>query len=41
MEAEGRDAFDDDPQSLWVRVLRRQRDHLAFVATFPVDPEMN
>jgi putative transcriptional regulator len=41
VEAEGRDAFDDDPQSLWVRVLRRQRDHLAFVATFPVDPEMN
>ena len=29
------------PTQLWVRVLRRQRDHLAFVATFPTDPEMN
>ena len=27
------------PRSLWARVLRRQRDHLAFVATFPTDPE--
>jgi putative transcriptional regulator len=26
---------------MWVRVLRRQRDHLAFVSTFPPDPEMN
>jgi putative transcriptional regulator len=41
VESEGRDAFDDDPSGLWVRVLRRQRDHLAFVATFPSDPEMN
>ena len=41
VESEGRDAFDADPGQLWTRVLRRQRDHLAFVATFPVDPEMN
>ena len=41
VESEGRDAFDDDPATMWVRVLRRQRDHLAFVATFPADPEMN
>jgi len=41
VESEGRDAFDDSPADLWVRVLRRQRDHLAFVATFPPDPEMN
>jgi putative transcriptional regulator len=41
VESEGRDAFDDDPPSMWARVLRRQRDHLAFVATFPRDPEMN
>lgn len=41
VESEGRDAFDDDPERLWVRVLRRQRDHLAFVATFPADPELN
>jgi putative transcriptional regulator len=41
VESEGRDAFTDDPAELWVSVLRRQRDHLAFVATFPPDPEMN
>ena len=41
VESEPRDAFSDDPRQLWVRVLRRQRDHLAFVATFPTDPEMN
>jgi putative transcriptional regulator len=41
VESEGRDAFDDDPETMWVRVLRRQRDHLAFVSTFPPDPEMN
>jgi putative transcriptional regulator len=41
VESEPRDAFDDQPRQLWVRVLRRQRDHLAFVATFPTDPEMN
>ena len=41
VESEGRDAFDADPERLWTRVLRRQRDHLAFVATFPTDPEMN
>jgi putative transcriptional regulator len=40
VESEGRDAFDDAPGDLWVRVLRRQRDHLAFVATVPADPEM-
>ena len=41
VESEGRDAFDDDPTTMWKRVLRRQRDHLAFVSTFPTDPEMN
>jgi putative transcriptional regulator len=41
VESEGRDAFTDDPAELWVSVLRRQRDNLAFVATFPPDPEMN
>jgi putative transcriptional regulator len=41
VESEGRDAFDDQPDTMWTRVLRRQRDHLAFVATFPPDPEMN
>ena len=41
VDAEARDAFSDHPDDLWVRVLRRQRDHLAFVSTFPADPEMN
>jgi putative transcriptional regulator len=41
VESEGRDAFTDAPGELWTTVLRRQRDHLAFVATFPPDPEMN
>jgi putative transcriptional regulator len=41
VESEARDAFTDAPSTMWERVLRRQRDHLAFVATFPADPEMN
>jgi putative transcriptional regulator len=41
VDAEARDAFSDDPDGLWVRVLRRQRDALAFVSTYPVDPTMN
>lgn len=30
-----------DPEGLWERVLRRQRDELAFVAYYPSDPELN
>ena len=41
VDAEARDAFSDNPGELWVRVLRRQRNHLAYVSTFPSDPEMN
>lgn len=41
VEAEARDAFTDSPSDLWVRVLRRQRDELAFVSTFPEDPSLN
>jgi putative transcriptional regulator len=41
VDAEARDAFTDHPEDLWRRVLRRQRDHLAFVSTFPSDPAMN
>ena len=41
VDAEARDAFADHPLDLWKRVLRRQRDHLALVSTFPPDPEMN
>ena len=38
VDAEARDAFTPTPSGLWTRVLRRQRDHLAFVATFPTTP---
>lgn len=35
------DAFAAEPAGLWRRVLRRQPDELAMVATFPDDPTMN
>jgi putative transcriptional regulator len=35
------DPFTDIPDALWRLVLRRQGGELAFVATFPDDPEMN
>jgi putative transcriptional regulator len=35
------DAFTDSPEVLWRLVLRRQGGDLAFVATYPDDPEMN
>ena len=41
VDAEARDAFTPDPGGLWRAVLRRQRDGLAFVASFPDDPSMN
>lgn len=41
VDAEARDAFSDSPEDLWVRVLRRQTDELAFVSTYPTDPSMN
>ena len=41
VDAEARDAFTPDPGGLWRTVLRRQRDSLAFVASFPDDPSMN
>jgi len=41
LDSEPRDAFTDDPADLWERVLRRQRDNLAFVALYPDDPSMN
>jgi putative transcriptional regulator len=41
VESEARDAFTSEPESLWVTVLRRQRGHLAFVASLPEDPTMN
>ncbi len=39
--AESRDAFTDDPERLWAGVLRRQPDELAWMATYPADPELN
>lgn len=41
VHSESRDAFDAEPENLWVRVLRRQRDSLAYVSTFPEDPTHN
>lgn len=41
IDAEVRDPFTTQPASLWRDVLRRQRDSLAFVASFPDDPSMN
>ena len=41
VEAEARDAFSDDPDDLWRHVLRRQRGDLAFVSTYPEDPDQN
>jgi len=41
VDAEVRDAFTADPDDLWRSVLRRQRDSLAYVASFPDDPTMN
>jgi putative transcriptional regulator len=39
--SEARDAFSDAPHVLWRQVLRRQRDRLALVSTFPEDPTLN
>ncbi len=35
------DVFTRDPETLWWRVLRRQRSSAVFAATFPADPSMN
>jgi putative transcriptional regulator len=41
VDAEVADPFTHDPEGLWRRVLRRQRDNLAFVASYPADPSLN
>ena len=41
VDCEPRDPFSDSPQALWRSVLRRQRDRLALVSTFPDDPRLN
>ncbi|MBV9410710.1 MAG: YqgE/AlgH family protein [Acidimicrobiia bacterium] len=35
------DVLNDDPDSLWQRVLRRQRGRLAMFAAYPEDPTTN
>jgi putative transcriptional regulator len=35
------DVLDDEPDSLWPRVLRRQRGSLALFAAYPPDPTTN
>lgn len=41
VDAEPGDAFMEDPDSLWRRVLRRQRSELALMSTFTEDPSLN
>jgi putative transcriptional regulator len=41
VSSEPLDVFDDDPEDMWRRVLRRQSGNLAFLATYPDDPAMN
>jgi putative transcriptional regulator len=41
VDAEPRDAFSDQPEGLWQQVLRRQPGDLAYVASYPDDPELN
>ena len=41
VDAEARDPFVDRPDGLWRAVLRRQSGDLAFVASFPEDPDLN
>ncbi len=35
------DVLHPDPEGLWRRILRRQPNELAYVATYPDDPTMN
>lgn len=39
--AEVHDAFESNPDRLWVEVLRRQGGQLAMLATMPVEPNLN
>lgn len=39
--AEPCDAFCDEPSGLWSAVLRRQSGDLAYLASYPADPELN
>jgi len=39
--SEADDVFSLNPNGLWRRVLRRQSDEMAFLATYPDDPSQN
>ncbi|MEU6853652.1 YqgE/AlgH family protein [Actinacidiphila alni] len=41
IESEPGDVSSPDPEQLWRSVLRRQRNELAMVATYPDDPSLN
>ncbi|MBM6404343.1 YqgE/AlgH family protein [Phycicoccus sp. CSK15P-2] len=41
VDAESGDAFSAEPEGLWQRVLRRQREPLRWYAWFPPEPEHN
>ena len=41
VDAELGDVFDDAPDTLWRRVLRRQGGSLGWVSTYPSDPDLN
>ena len=40
-DAQPSDAFDDEPTTLWRRVLARQPGRISMYAQFPVDPRSN
>ncbi|MEV0798985.1 YqgE/AlgH family protein [Kribbella sp. NPDC050281] len=41
VESEPDDVFSLHPDTLWRRVLRRQNDQMAYLATYPDDPTQN
>jgi putative transcriptional regulator len=41
LDAQADDAFSDDPEDLWKRVLRRQGGSLSLVSAYPDDPMFN
>jgi putative transcriptional regulator len=41
LSGEPADAFADEPERLWKKVLRRQGGNLAMVANYPDDPALN
>lgn len=41
VDVEVGDVFDEDPDTLWRRVLRRQPGPIGWVSTYPIDPALN